>query len=723
MARRKLLRLPFLKIKINRQTVFNIFGFLILGFALILGLSFLNFFSQDSEGKILYQLNQLILKKFGGLAFFIPLILILVAIHFFNSKKLKIIKFNITLGLILIFISLLGIFRSGDYGLLIFENLRLDFSFFGSLIILFFTFLMGLILFLNTSVDSFFIFIFNILKKIFVFTQNHLFRNILAKKPKIKEPKDFIGDKKTPFIIAPKKMLEINPSVNVSSPSIDKEKTHSKESIEVKPLSTRQKINWVFPSLSMLSDISQNEADRGDVARNADIIEKTLDSFGIRARVEEVNPGPTVTQYAIKIAEGTKLSKITALANDLALSLATPTGTVRIEAPIPGRSFVGIEIPNIRPQIITLKNLLSQQIFTNNPDPLLVPLGLDVSGNPQAASIGKMPHVLIAGATGSGKSVLLNAWISTFLFRTKPEDLRLILVDPKRVELSLYNGIPHLLSEVIVEAKKIISALQWTVSEMENRYKEFAQAGVRNLESYNNLPNVEKKPYIIFIIDELADLMIFAARDAEDLITRIAQMARATGIHLVLATQRPSVDVITGLMKANIPTRVAFNVSSMIDSRVIIDTPGAEKLLGRGDMLYLPPDQAKPKRIQGPFMTEKDVQKLVEFIKINNPPVHYTTEVVEQKVTFNTRSVGGTFVDEGDKDPLFDEVVKLIINQDYASASFLQRKFKIGYARAARLLDQLEAAGYVGPAEGSKPREVIKRLSDQELVSQEITNV
>jgi S-DNA-T family DNA segregation ATPase FtsK/SpoIIIE len=509
-------------------------------------------------------------------------------------------------------------------------------------------------------------------------------------------------------------------SINVSSPTIsDKEKTHAKESMEIKPLSASQKINWVFPPLSILSDISQNEADRGDVARNADIIEKTLDSFGIRARVEEVNPGPTVTQYAIKIAEGTKLSKITALANDLALSLATPTGTVRIEAPIPGRSFVGIEIPNLRPQIITLKNLLSQLIFTNNSDPLLVPLGLDVAGNAQAASIGKMPHVLIAGATGSGKSVLLNAWISTFLFRTKPEDLRLILVDPKRVELSLYNGIPHLLSEVIVEAKQIISALQWTVSEMENRYKEFARAGARNLESYNNLPNIEKKPYIIFIIDELADLMIFAAREAEDLITRIAQMARATGIHLVLATQRPSVDVITGLMKANIPTRVAFNVSSMIDSRVIIDMPGAEKLLGRGDMLYLPPDQAKPKRIQGPFITEKDVQKLVEFIKINNPPVHYTTEVVEQKVSLNTRSIGGTFVDDGDKDPLFDEVVRLIITQDYASASFLQRKFKIGYARAARLLDQLEAAGYVGPAEGSKPREVIKRSVDNEAIVNE----
>jgi S-DNA-T family DNA segregation ATPase FtsK/SpoIIIE len=720
MARRKLLRLPFLKIKVNQHTVFNLLGFLILGIALILSLSFLKFFSQDNEGRVLYQLNQFLLQKFGGLSLFIPLILILIGTHFFNSKKLKIIKVNITLGLVLIFISLLGIFQSGEYGILIANNLRLDFSSFGAMIILLFTFIMGLILFLNTSVDSFFIFVFNISKKVFIFFKEYFFRNLFTKKPKIKESKDFIEDKKTPLVIAPKKSLELISSADVSSSAVsNKEKNQNKEVIEVKPLAARQKINWVFPPLSILSDISQNEADRGDVARNADIIEKTLDSFGIRARVEEVNPGPTVTQYALRIAEGTKLSKITALANDLALSLATPTGTVRIEAPIPGRSLVGIEIPNLRPQIITLKNLLSQPIFINNPDPLLVPLGLDVAGNPQAASIGKMPHVLIAGATGSGKSVLLNAWISTFLFRTKPEDLRLILVDPKRVELSLYNGIPHLLSEVIVEAKKIISALQWTVSEMENRYKEFARVGARNLESYNNLPNIEKKPYIIFIIDELADLMIFAARDAEDLITRIAQMARATGIHLVLATQRPSVDVITGLMKANIPTRVAFNVSSMIDSRVIIDMPGAEKLLGRGDMLFLPPDQAKPKRIQGPFITEKDVQKLVEFIKINNPPVHYTTEVVEQKVTLNTRSVGGTFVDDGDKDPLFDEVVKLIITQEYASASFLQRKFKIGYARAARLLDQLEAAGYVGPAEGSKPREVIKRsINDDAAINE-----
>jgi len=719
MARKKSLRLPFLNIKINRQTVFYIFGFLLIGIAAIFGLSFLNIFSSESEGKVLYQINQILVEKFGGLSLFLPLIILFVAFHFFNNKKIKVIKPNITIGIIFIFISLLGFFKSGLYGKAIYENLKIDFSALGAFLILFFTFIIGLVLFFDTSVDFLLILIWRLIKHSFLFIKNHLFKTLFIKKPNIKEKKDFIEEKNPIIFEQSKKPIEVKVPLIIQSKD-DQEKKEKEMKIQSIVLS--KKPSWVFPPLTLLSDVSQKEVDRGDVARNADVIEKTLESFGIRARVEEVNPGPTVTQYALKIAEGTKLSKITALANDLALSLATPTGTVRIEAPIPGRSLVGIEIPNIRPQIITLKNILSQSLFIENNDPLLVPLGLDVSGSLQAASIGKMPHVLIAGATGSGKSVLLNAWISTFLFRTKPEDLRLILVDPKRVELTLYNGIPHLLSEVIVEAKQIISALHWTVSEMESRYKEFAKLKVRNLESYNSLPNIEKKPYIVFIIDELADLMIFAARETEDLITRIAQMARATGIHLVLATQRPSVDVITGLMKANIPTRIAFNVSSMIDSRVIIDMPGAEKLLGRGDMLFLPPDQAKPKRIQGPYINEKDVQKIVEFIKINNPQVCYTNEVLEQKVSFNSRTSGGIVINEGDKDPLFDEVVNLIINQDYASASFLQRKFKIGYARAARLLDQLESAGYVGPAEGSKPREVIKRNIDQKENSSEFNN-
>ena len=325
-------------------------------------------------------------------------------------------------------------------------------------------------------------------------------------------------------------------------------------------------------------------------------------------------------------------------------------------------------------------------------------------------NLGKMPHALVAGTTGSGKSVLLNAWICSFLFRTTPEDLRLILIDPKRVEFTQYNGIPHLLTEVIVDSEKIISALKWTVGEMNNRYKLFAQVGARNLESYNERPGIQKLPYIIFIIDELSDLMIAAAREAEEYITRIAQMARATGIHLILATQRPSVNVITGLMKANIPTRIAFNVASLIDSRVVLDMPGAEKLVGKGDMLYLPADQAKPRRIQGPYLSEKDVQHIVQFLRERVPEVHYTEEVTEQDVTTVMTSSGESRVVSGDgSDPLLKQALDLIYQEGKASASLIQRRLSVGYARAARILDQLEAKGYVSSAHGSKAREILQR--------------
>ena len=483
--------------------------------------------------------------------------------------------------------------------------------------------------------------------------------------------------------------------------------------MKIRPLDNSLSSTWVYPTINLFSDLAQTDADRGDVKANADIIEQTLRSFGINANVDEINFGPTVTQYALGISQGTKLSKITNLSTDLALALAAPQGQIRIEAPIPGRRLVGIEVPNNKPQIVTLKNLLETPLLKNQPDPLLVPLGIDVSNTPQVASIGNMPHVLIAGTTGSGKSVLLNSWITTMLFRTTPSELRLILVDPKRVELTLYNGTPHLLSEVIVDPIKVISALKWTVSEMDNRYKEFAKAGVRNLEGYNKLEGVEKKPYIVFVIDELADIMIFAARETEELITRIAQMARATGIHLVLATQRPSVDVITGLMKANIPTRIAFNVSSLIDSRVIIDSPGAEKLLGRGDMLFLPPDKPKPKRIQGPFVTEKDVKNIVGFLKAQVPEIHYTEEVVEQDVRIGGKNGYSTSTTE-DKDPLFNQALNVIMQFNKASASFLQTKLRVGYNRAARLIEQLESEGYIGPSRGSKPREILKRVGTTE---------
>lgn len=474
---------------------------------------------------------------------------------------------------------------------------------------------------------------------------------------------------------------------------------------------------WEFPPVSLLAPAPSGKADRGDLKKNAQTIEGTLESFGIAARVIEVNLGPAVTQYALQIALGTKLSKITSLANDLALALAAPTGQIRIEAPIPGRSLVGIEIPNRSLEFVTLKQMLQSDVMRNAKSKLTVALGLDVSGNPIVANISKMPHVLIAGTTGSGKSVLINTWICSLLFRATPDEVRLIMVDPKRVELVGYNGIPHLLTPVIVEVDKILSAMKWAMAEMDRRYKQFAEVGVRNIDSFNELSGFQALPYIVILIDELADLMAYAPVEVEDAICRLAQMARATGIHLVIATQRPSVDVITGLIKANIPSRIAFNVSSMIDSRVILDTPGAEKLLGRGDMLYIPPEQARPSRVQGTFVSEQEVQKLVSFLKSKNAPVHYTEEVTTMPVSAWKRGAGGTTSTDG-KDELFEEAVRTVCQHDRASASLLQRRLSIGYARAARILDQLEAAGIVGPGEGSKPRDVLMKNPDEYFGSQ-----
>lgn len=706
MPRRKsIIRIPFFKLKINRYTAYNIFGLLIFFFGSISLISFYQPLINENQGKWLFLLKKALDRFFGSfLAIYFSILLIFISLYFFKSKKVRLIKENITLGLIFIFLSFLSSLRGGLIGEAIFNFLMDKLSLIGVYLFVFITFLVGLVLVFEVSLSELFVSIYQLSKNLY----QYLFKLFSSKqKEKFIENKNNLKREEKFFEVPEEKKA-------ISSASSEKDLT-----VSIKPLTTSNKSIWVYPPIPLLSDVIQSEADRGDVKKNAHEIEKTLESFGIRARVDDVNKGPAVTQYAIKITMGTKLSRITALANDLALALAAPTGQVRIEAPIPGRSLVGIEIPNIKPEIVTLKKLLSSSLFIGNSDPLLVPLGLDVSGEPKAYSIAKMPHVLIAGATGSGKSVLLNAWITTFLFRTRPDQLRMILVDPKRVELTLYNGIPHLITEVITEKEKIISALKWVVKEMEARLKEFSHHGVRNIEEFNQLETVEKKPYIVFIIDELADIMIFAPSDVEDLITRIAQMSRATGIHLVLSTQRPSVDVITGLMKANIPTRIAFNVSSMIDSRVIIDMPGAEKLLGKGDMLFLPPDQAKPVRIQGPYITEKEVKQVVRFLRAQNPEVHYTEEVTEQNFVL-TKTKSGTMVigDYDEKDPFFDKAVEIIMQFDKASASLLQRRLSIGYARAARILDQLEKAGYVGPAEGSKPRDVIKRSiasSDEEI--------
>jgi S-DNA-T family DNA segregation ATPase FtsK/SpoIIIE len=365
--------------------------------------------------------------------------------------------------------------------------------------------------------------------------------------------------------------------------------------------------------------------------------------------------------------------------------------------------------------------MLSSKKMQATKSKLAVALGLDVSGNPIVTDIGKLPHILIAGTTGSGKSVMVNTFISSLLFRASPSEIKLILIDPKRVELTSYSDIPHLLTPVVVEPDKAVSALKWALKEMDRRYQKFAEAGVRNLDSYNELAGFQAMPYICIFIDELADLMAVAAVEVEDSIARLAQMARATGIHLILATQRPSVDVITGLIKANIPARMAFSVSSGIDSKVILDQPGAEKLLGKGDMLYIPPDQAKPTRIQGSFVSEQDVKRLVNFIKARGIPVQYTSEVTEQHV--NIKGMGNGAGGGGSaRDPEFDDAVKIVVQHDKASSSLLQRRLQIGFNKAARLIEQLEAAGVVGPPDGSKPREVLISNADEFFAQQNASN-
>jgi len=375
-------------------------------------------------------------------------------------------------------------------------------------------------------------------------------------------------------------------------------------------------------------------------------------------------------------------------------------------------------MPNRSLEVVPIRTVLESEAMKNAKSKITVPLGLDVAGQARIADISKMPHVLIAGQTGSGKSICINSWISTLLFRASPDEVRLIMVDPKRVELSQYNGIPHLLTPVIVEPEKVVSALKWAVNEMEHRYKLFTEVGAKNIEGYNNMSGFQAVPYILIIIDELAEIMLFSPAEVEDNICRIAQMARAVGIHLVLATQRPSVNIITGLIKANIPTRIAFAVASMTDSRVVLDTPGAEKLLGRGDMLYIPPDLAKPVRIQGCFISDKEVNRLIDFLKTQRSG-DYNDEITKQPVSSPNSISKNIMVSDGqERDAVFDDAVKLIQETGKASASFMQRHLKLGYARAARVLDELQAAGVVGPVNGAKPREILiphKSSSDNSL--------
>lgn len=464
--------------------------------------------------------------------------------------------------------------------------------------------------------------------------------------------------------------------------------------------------DYQLPSLSLLRAAKQSDqtAEYKRIHENAAKLERTFTSFGVNAKVTQVHLGPAVTKYEVHPAVGVKVSRIVSLSDDIALALAAKG--IRIEAPIPGKSAIGIEVPNTDVAMVSLREVLESKQSHESDSKLLIALGRDVTGEAVMAELNKMPHLLVAGATGSGKSVCINGIITSILTKAKPHEVKLMMIDPKMVELNVYNGIPHLLAPVVTDAKKAAQALKKVVNEMERRYELFAHTGTRNIEGYNDhvkLHNIENEakqpllPYIVVIVDELADLMMVASSDVEDAITRLAQMARAAGIHLIIATQRPSVDVITGIIKANIPSRIAFSVSSMIDSRTILDMGGAEKLLGRGDMLFLPVGASKPIRVQGAFLSDQEVEDIVTYV-ISQQKAQYQEDMIPDE----QQEVSGEV-----EDTLYDSAVQLVIEMETASVSMLQRRFRIGYSRAARLIDEMEARGIVGPYEGSKPRTVL----------------
>ncbi len=703
MSRRGRRKNPF-KLKLKKEIIYSIVSLFFLVAAIISMLSF------SRSGPFLIDVYQVLYRAFGWTMLLVPFLLISISLMMMSAKW-ALSSPSLFLGGLLIFIGSLGISEAGELGMIISESISALFTSVGSALISFASIVIGGMIITNTPLEELVQGVWRVLSSFgtiftWIFGQkNHDPLERSNKKINAKQTAfDEIGETK----------------INIPSSSPAKEDSKPAGSTKIKPtkdldldphLNTNKdgttKI-WKYPSLNILSTQKGAKADRGDIKENASIIESTLDSFGIRAKVMEVNGGPAVTQYAIKIAEGTKLSKIKGLQTDLALALAAPTGQIRIEAPIPGRNLVGLEIPNRSPEYVTLYEIMTHPTMSKEKSRLAVGLGLGVSGSPAIADIKKMPHVLVAGSTGSGKSVCINTIITTLLFRNSPAELRLILVDPKRVELTLYNGIPHLLTPVITNTDAVVAALSWATKEMDKRYKMFAEVGVRNIEEYNELSGFTAMEYIVIVIDELADIMLSAPAKVEDLIVRLAQMARATGIHLVLATQRPSVNVITGLIKANIPTRIAFNVASMIDSRVIIDSPGAEKLLGRGDMLYVPPDRPLPTRIQGTYVTNEEIKALIEHLKKNSEgEVQYQEEVTEVLVD-ESSGKGST-----ERDPEFDDAVRVVVAAGKASTSFLQRKMSLGYNKAARIMDQLELAGVVGPAEGAKPRPILIHSFDE----------
>lgn len=682
----------FPTLRLKPETVRTIF------FIFFLILAVISVFSFLKTSPIPTRLNEYLVQFFGFGAVLVPFLLFLSSFLFAKIKSpLK--DLNVFLGFFIMFIAIISLFSQGIVGSFIFEQLVSLFGRVASVLIFIFSFIVGFVILFDTSIAQ----VVKFFANVFEFIKKYTVGGAKKIKERAKE-KSTIFQSELPLENGKKDKTKDDPNVVNVAPIFKDDPL-----LPTKALSSSGNQMWQYPSINLFDNTPGAKADRGDVRKNAQTIEQTLDSFGITARVAEVNDSPSVTQYALEVALGTKLAKIMSLSNDLAMALAAPGGMIRVEAPIPGRSLVGIEVPNRSLEVVPIRKMIESDAMKNAKNKIVVPLGLGVDGSPKVADISKMPHVLIAGQTGSGKSVCVNSWIANILFRASPDEVRMIMVDPKRVELTPYNGIPHLLVPVIVEPEKVISALKWAVGEMERRYKTFTEVGAKNIEAYNNMSGFQSMPYILIFIDELAEIMLFSPSEVEDNICRLAQMARAVGIHLILATQRPSVNVITGLIKANIPTRLSFAVASVTDSRVILDSPGAEKLLGRGDMLYMPPDLAKPVRVQGCFISDKEIGALIDFLK-GQKTTEYDEQILNQPVSGghsgakNAPSTSGAIED---KDPMFDDAVKLVQELGKASSSLMQRRLKLGYARAARVLDQLEQAGIVGPANGAKPREIL----------------
>ena len=526
---------------------------------------------------------------------------------------------------------------------------------------------------------------------------------------------DHSNDDLTPLTKETKKIQSIQPDVienNLFRQEEEKKEDKTKEVLQLEHAMVVEDENYEYPPIELLSKPDKKKLKGGAKALTdtATKLQKTLYSFGVSAKVENVSVGPAITRYELKPAEGVRVSKIANLADDIALNLAAET--IRIEAPIPGKQAVGIEVPNKEKEAVHLREVLESEDFQNNKSKLTVALGKDVAGNIQLADIAKMPHVLIAGSTGSGKSVCINTIISSIIYNAKPSEVKMVMVDPKVVELSVYNGIPHLLIPVVTDPKKAAGALAWAVQEMDNRYNLFAAKGVRDIKGYNKAIEKEEGqgtlPQIVIIVDELADLMMVAAKDVEEAICRLAQKARAAGMHLVIATQRPSVDVITGLIKANVPSRIAFAVSSQVDSRTILDSVGAEKLLGKGDMLFFPTGFPKPVRVQGAFVSDEEVEKIVGFVK-KNGTANYSEDILETIENSNKteKELAQEQAEDDETDPFLMDAIEAVIEQGTASTSFIQRRFKVGYARAGRIIDQMEERGIISGYQGSKPREVL----------------